>query len=476
MISSAAQIVAIILGWYMFSYTLPQTLMTKLSLALGNRLATPISLAVCSISSLLIPPAAYLGWKWVVACRLLNGVAGAGIMSGMLRLLEDWMRYDEISSGLTVSQFMLSLFGAFCPLLSGQLAAIHWSMVFYVPSYITLALCALWLVLVTDEPHQNWLISERELNHLSESELVETDAVVSKISGDDSCKKRPSGAIAADSDDELELKPDSWTQILKLPQLYAYMIVFVLNSNCFTAFYFVLPTYLRQFLKIGIAENGLYCFVIQAGILLGVSWPHQVLKLLIKMHFTMTQARIIAQAIASVVMASTLIYVGLFHQYQLALFILNRCFFGTDVIVTGSMMSNFGKAGLSSLVFAIVNTVGHLSITGTSPLIGWLLDYTGSSRLGWRVIFCGLGVSQLVLLLTFALFVDSEPIKFKNSSSSRNNKQKRTSPPEDGRILSNVFAIDDYPGRSLDGKLQSFEGQPDEPQVSMKAKNSIAEA
>jgi hypothetical protein len=440
----------------MFSYTLPQTLMAKLTLMLGNRLAAPIALAACSLASMLTPTAAYLGWKWVLACRLLSGVAGAGIVAGMLRLLENWMRYDEMSAGLTVAQFTLSCFPAFCPLLSGYLAAIHWSLTFYVPSYVTFVFCVLWLVLVTDEPKQNWLISERELNYLHGSEAV----VPTKTASGDGEKQPTSATTEVDTGAcldrstpaarELDDKPDSWTQILTLPQLYAYMTIWILNCNCFTAFYFVLPSYMNQFLKIGIAENGLYCFIIQTGILLGVSWPHQVLKLLIKMNFTMTQARIIAQAIASAVLASTFIYVGLFHQHQLPLFFLNRCFFGTEVIVTGSMMSNFGKAGLSSLVFAIVNTVGNLSITGTSPLIGWLLDYTGSSRLGWQIIFCGLGVAQLVLFLLFVSFIQSEPIKFKN-------KPKSGPPP----VPSNVSSVDDYRRDSLaaDGLQSPTEGR-----------------
>jgi hypothetical protein len=393
----------------MFSYTLPQTLMTRLSLALSFRLATPIALTVCSVSSLLVPSAAYLGWKWVLACRLLNGVAAASMVPGMLRMVENWMRYDEISSGLTTGQFVAYLFSACCPLLSGYLAAIHWPLAFYVPSYVTLVFCALWLVLVTDGPQQNWLISEPELDYLCRRDAVTDSDKVCAAGQVETCDRREPNS------GQLDDKPDSWTQILKLPRLYAYVIIWILDSNCSTAFHFVLPAYLRQFLKIGVAENGLYSCIIEAGILLGVIWPHHVLKLLAGMGFTVTGARVVSQTIASLVIASTFIYVGTFHQHQLAMLFLNRCFFGTEVIVEGSMMSNFGKAGLSSSVFAIMNTFGNLSITGTSPLIGWLLDYTGSSRLGWQIIFCSLGVAQFVLLLTFALCVDSEPIKFKNN-------------------------------------------------------------
>jgi MFS family permease len=453
-----AQIVAIILGWYMFSYTLPQTMAAKLTVVLGNRVAAPISLTICTISSLLTPTAAYMGWKWVVVCRLVNGVGAAGLLPGLLKLLEDWMRYDEISSGLTVAQFLIATVNAFCPLISGYLTAIHWSLAFYVPSYITLGFCALWLVLVTNKPKSNWLISERELNYLCECDMPAVAAKTAPTKTDSSNhEKQPKELSNGGCDDgpnqitvnELEYKPDSWTQILKLPQFYAYLLIWMLNCSSYTAFTFVLPAYMRQFLKIRISENGFYCFIIQMGVILAVSWPHQVLRLLTRMNLSMTTSRRVAQLMCCVMMASTFIYVGTFHQYQLPLLFLNRCFVGTDVIVTGSVMSNFAKAGISSIAFAMINTIGNLSITVTSTLIGWLLDYTGSSRLGWQIIFCGLGVAQIILWLTFALFVDSEPIKFKNK------KSKRADSLEAAQIPPNVFSVDDYRRDSLDSRMQS---------------------
>jgi hypothetical protein len=435
----------------MLSYTLPQTLMARLGLALGNRLAAPIALTICSVSSLLTPAAAQLGWQWVIACRLLNGLAAAGIISGLFKLLEDWMRYDELASGVTVTQLLIAASAAACPLFTGYLTARHWSLAFYVPSYATFAFCALWLVLVTDEPQQNWLISERELNHLGRD--VGSRAKSGK-------QPPPSGAgagrlAAADRADGPQhsvvgplndlYKPDSWTQIFKLPQLYAYMLIWSLYCSSYGGFFLVLPAYMRQFLKISVADNGLYCFVVHAGVLLGVSWPQQAIRVLAKWNLNITQARIVSQALCCLVMATTFICVGTFHQFQLPLLVLNRCFLGTEAIVTSAMMANFAKAGLSSLAFAIINTVGNFSTTATTALMGWLLDYTGSSRLGWQIIFCGLGAGQILLTVLFALFVDSEPIKFKNSNSNSDNddEPKQASKPDDGHICPDMLPVGD---------------------------------
>lgn len=402
------EIVAIILGWYMFSYTLPQAFMAKWNLIIGCRLAIPIELTLCSLSSLLTPSAAYMGWKWVVACRLLNGFGAAGILPGMISLLENWMRYNELSLALTISTLVSAVMVAICPLIEGYLTDIHWSIAFYAPGYATLLFCALWLVLITEEPEKNWLISKRELDYLNECEPE--DATGGADEGDD----------ATVGNDHDEHKPDSWLQIFKLTPFYAYLLYWISTCICNTGFIFILPAYLQEFLKIPISENGFYCFIINLGGLIAVLWPHQLVAMLLRINLTTTQARIIAQGVCNFLQAFTYISVGLFHQYQLPMFFLNRCSLASDVLFMASVMSNFAKAGLSSLVFAMINTIGNLAITFSSPMIGKWLDYTGSSPFGWRLIFIGFGLAQLVIFLLYAFFIDSEPIKFNDNK--RNNK------------------------------------------------------
>lgn len=409
----------------MIAYTLPQMPAAKLSAKIGCRLSVPISLSICAISELLTPYFAYLGWKYVVALRMINGMGASAVLPMMLNLVETWMRYNEISYGLSIAQIVFATIGTLTMLIAGYLSSIHWSLAFYVPGAFTLLFCVLWLILISDSPEQSKFISEKELLYIhsaggdEQKKSTPPSASVPVSNNDGTREAEQDGeAVASRKEEELEYQAESWTQILKVPSIYAYISIYILLESTFSGFSFVLPTYLRQFFKINVAQNGFYCFLIQAGCIFAAIWPHPLLRMLQNRGFSVTHSRIGAYAICCSIVGASWCYVGAFHKAQIFLFFLNRAFHeGNDIIVVGSLMSNYAKAGLSSVAFALVNTVGNLSIVPTSTLIGWLLDYTNQSREGWCWIFCAMGISQLAMFAIFAIFIDSNPIKFKNRAS-----------------------------------------------------------
>jgi len=403
-----------IMSLYMVAYTLPQIPATKFASMIGLRKAIPISLSLCAISTLATPYSAYLGWEYVVALRLVNGIGASCILPMLLTLIESWMRHDEISLGLSLAHGLTSILAALNPLVAGYLSSIHWSYSFYIPGCVTLLFCALWFLMITDDPAENFLISEKELDHICDCNRIR--ASLAQVQSDGR-KDSSNQQVQQPQDDGLDYKPRSWTQILLIPSFYAYMFMWCCYCCAYSGFSFILPTYLRQFLKIKIAQNGLYCFLIQSGCVLAVSWPHFMLGFLEhRCKLSKVVANRVSHFICCSVVAATWIYVGCFHESQIILLFINRCFHnGNDIIVTGSLMSNFAKAGITSLVFSMVNTIGNLSTVLASSFFGWLLDYTAQSRFGWCLIFTSLGVSQLVMWLVFATLVRPEPIKFNNN-------------------------------------------------------------
>lgn len=421
-----------IMSWYMIAYTLPQVGTTKLGLILGSRLTTPISLSICALATLLTPISAYWGWQWVVALRLINGVGGSAVLPMMLNLIENWMPYEEISLGLTVAQVLQACLTAASPLIAGELAAIHWSYAFYVPAIGTLIFCVTWLLIVTDRPDQNWLVSREELELIcgcrdsdSHKSLNGCKTLHSHKSGHDGCNKNnPSKVREAeqqDEDEEAMSERASFVDIFKVPSLYAYILTLCLHCSSYNGFAFVLPAYLRQFLKIEVSENGFYCSLIQAGSILAVMWPHPFLSFLqTKFQFSLTAARRITYGTGCLVAAATWTYVGALHEFQLLLLFLNRCFQGcADVIITGSLMGNYANAGLSSMAFSLVNTVGNFSVVFASTFIGWMLDESGQSKSGWFWIMSILGSAQLLILVIFCSTIRSEPIEFSKPKARR---------------------------------------------------------
>lgn len=427
------EIQQMIMSWYMFAYTIPQVPLTKLGTMIGARLAMPIFLAICVISTLLTPIVAYYGWQWVIVLRMVNGAGASAVLPMMLTIIENWMPYEEVTLGLTFAQLMQAVLLCLNPMISGYLSSIHWSLAFYVPGTIVAIFCVIWLVLVTDRPEESWLLSEKELNHICNYNSTPTN---NKKSTNESKTHHPTEKTTTTTTNQTETKIENlddnnihktkteaneqtqhfragWLDILKVPSFYAYLVIWIQYCSSYSGFNFVLPNYLRQFLKISIFQNGFYCTLIQTGCILAVIWPHPCLRILQeKFKLSLTAARRITHIILCCSVAASWSYVALFHDSQLILFFMSRCFHGSnDIVLTGTVMTNFAKAGVTGLAFSMINTVGNLSVVFISTLVGWLLDYTNQSVEGWSIIFLVGSFFQINMMLLY-FTIRSDPIEF----------------------------------------------------------------
>lgn len=424
------EIQQMIMSWYMIAYTLPQMPCTKLGLLVGSRWSVAISLTICAISTLLTPACAYLGWQYVIWLRLVNGIGASAVLPMMLNLVENWMPYDEITLGLTCSQLFQSFVSAANPLVAGYLSSIHWSYAFYVPGVATLAFCILWLILITNHPDENFFVSQHEVGIICGCPKDHTHNHCTGAENEDKSnakKKDPKNGLDVEMT-QPEYQP-TWLDVFRVPSFYAYTFMWCFYCSPYSLFTFIMPTYLRQFLKISVAENGFYCSLITCGQLLAVLWPHPFLRFLQnKVKFSTTASRRFTYLIVCSMCGLSWFYVGTFHANQLVFLFLNRSFHGsTDIVVTGNLLANFAKVNLSSLAFSMVNTVGNLSVVFASTFCGYVLDYTGSSEEGWTYIFWALASTQLVTLFIFSTFIRAEPVKFERKGSDKKfNKNDRS--------------------------------------------------
>lgn len=408
----------IIMSWYMIAYTLPQVGATKLGITIGSRIMTPIALFICAVATILTPLSAYWGgWQWVVVMRLINGVGASAVLPMMLNLIENWMPYDEITLGLTLSNMFQTILASSSPIITGYLSSYHWSYSFYVPGVVTLLFCVVWLLLVTNRPDENWLISQKELDLICDCNRDQQQHSHQQQHNSHSGCKNPDathGGEKSTLDNDEQNRPPTLFDVLKVPSFYAYIVCVCVHCSAANGFAFILPAYLRQFMKINISENGFYTSIIQSGLIISVMWPHPMLYFLqSKLNLSLTTSRRITYAIGCFIVGFVWVHVGAFHQYELPLLWLGRCFHGVnDVVVTGSLMSNYAKAGLSSLAFSLVNTVGNFSVVLFSTFVGWYLDYSGQSEAGWFHILLGLGLSQVIMMTVFGTLIRSDPIEF----------------------------------------------------------------
>lgn len=399
---------------------LPQFFATKLSLKIGSRLAIPISLLICVVSTVLVPIVAYWGWEWVLVMRLINGLGAAAVLPTELNLLENWVPKKDLTLGLTIAILLQGVINSLGPLITGYFASFHWTYAFYGPGLMVLAFSVLWLILISDVPSDNWFISQEELNMIcnctDHNEIEKSNCSGEK--GDQDIEKVDGGT---------QEKSTSLLDIFCVPIFYIYILLWSLYCGSINCYTFVLTNYLRQYLKIKISMNGLYVSIITAGSLVSIAWPHPILKIFqSKLKMSVVGSRCLAIAITCTLTAATWIYVGLFHDNQLLVFFLHRCFMQSqDVIITASLMNNF--AGLSSIVYSVMNTFGNASALPAAALIGYVLDYTGQSDLAWTWIFIGLGITQLIAILVYCSFIHANPIQFSRKEREKDSIEEKGS-------------------------------------------------
>lgn len=472
------EIQQMIMSWYMFAYTIPQVPCTKLATLIGARWSIPMFLSGCIISSALTPIFAYFGWQWVVFLRMINGLGASAILPMMLIIIENWMPCDEISLGLTYAQVIQASLISLQPLISGYLCSIHWSYAFYVPCGVASCFLIIWLIVITDKPEKNRFISKKELDLIcgypASSPPTQTTktptATPTAISRNPSIEKQSSLAevyvelatnkkeirqqqqainnndsldvvYRSDYDSSIDNSASNVKQlqsyeetipqaglidILKVPVFYVYLVMWSVYCGSYSVFNFIMPSYLQQFLKIGISHNGFYCALIQTGCILSCLWPHPCLYMLqTKFKLSLTVARRITHLFLCSMVALSWAYVGINHNNQLVFFFISRCFHGSnDIVATGTIMTNFSKGGVTALAFSMINTVGNLSVVFFSSLTGYVLDHTNQSVAGWTLIFMLGSGCQLLMMTIYSTVIRSEPIDFPEMKRKQRQKEQ----------------------------------------------------
>lgn len=397
-----------ILSCYMFSYALGQVPMTKLGLALGDRLAIPLFLSICLVTNILIAPLAYCGWYWVVGLRIIHGFGAAPIPSLMLTTIEKWIPQNETSLALSIAQCVAGLIFACNPLISGYMASIHWTYAFYVPNMCLIGFCISWLCLVSDRPQTNWILSKFELELITEA-IESNNEAVSQTSINEGSSQ--------------VFKP-TWIDIIRLPSFHVLNVLWLFYCGTTTTFSFVVPTYINRILKVDVAQVGFYCTIINFGAMISCTWPVPLMCLLeVIFGVSKASARHIGYTVTCLAVATSWMFVGLFHRFQLAFFFMTRCCLGAnEIFLTGTAIANFTNANVTGLAYSMLNTCGNLAVILMCTSIGTVQDQTSQSYFGWSMIFLT-GVLTQLLAIPLFFMTRTKPVKFAREEKMKSNKK-----------------------------------------------------
>lgn len=279
----------------------------------------PLSLTICALSCLLTPIMAYEGWQYVTILRLFNGLGASAILPLMVYVVETWMPPSESAIGLAIVQFVQYILFTVGPLVFGLLSDIHWKWAFYVPGVITLFFCLFWVYLITDEPGMCKFISKAELDiicgcaRIIKDEKEQLDLERKQSSNKDMSPVRNSPlrasmisttstlySVRINSEKKLVSSSDlqvPWTRALRVPSFYALACVWIFWCSSFGSLSFLIPTYMRQILKVPISENGMLCFLTNCGCIFACVWPQPILRLFQnKLKLSLTASRRLVMA------------------------------------------------------------------------------------------------------------------------------------------------------------------------------------
>ena len=116
---------------------------------------------------------------------------------------------------------------------------------------------------------------------------------------------------------------------------------------------------------------------------------------------------------------ATYCYLGAAHDNLIITIALNRFFHATnDSIVLATVMSQYGKSGLSGLVYSMVNAIGNFSTVVLCWSAGRALDYTGETLECWSWILYSLSAAVATYFLIYLFTCKSEPIEVSHSPTS----------------------------------------------------------
>lgn len=82
-----------------------------------------------------------------------------------------------------------------------------------------------------------------------------------------------------------------------------------------------------------------------------------------------------------------------------------------DTIVMATVMSMFGHAGVSGLVYSMVNTIGNLTTVVFCRTVGRFLDETGETLDCWSGVLLSMVAMNILYFFVYSAFCQSKPVE-----------------------------------------------------------------
>ncbi|XP_065579634.1 sialin-like [Artemia franciscana] len=211
----------------------------RLAEVVGTKYLLTGSMLLTSVLTVLVPPAAYLGWQYVVFIRVLMGIALGPSFLSMHPMIAKWIPPTEQS---TISALVYG--GAELDTVSGLLLTgfiienIGWEVVFYIEGCFGVVWAVFWLLIVHDNPEELPKISEKEKTYIKHKSQKMYMCQIRVSQGELICAL-----------------PIPWKSILTSMPFYLILIANIGHNWGFLILLVDLPIYLRTIFGFDIKSN-----------------------------------------------------------------------------------------------------------------------------------------------------------------------------------------------------------------------------
>ena len=359
--------------WFLFAYTISQSLSGKLYDRIGIKKGFTVSIIVWSVAAM--SHAFATGLRSLSAFRFVLGLGEAGNWPGAAKTVAVWFPARQRALGMAIFNSGAAIGSIVAPPVIVGLTAYfgHWQQTFVVTGLLGFLWLILWWVVYDTPENHKWLTRE-EYKIITEDEPETTSRQQSDIVDSDSSVSSSTIPVAEPA------KPLGWFELLRYRQTWAIVISRFLVDPVWWLYITWLPLYLSQVHGFDLKQIGLFAWVPYvaadagslfggwlSGFLIGRGWTvNAARKIVIAFAAALMPAGIVAAFTPDAMMALALIGVVLFgfQVWINNVQTLPSDFFPSNAVGSVAGLGGTG-AGIGSMIFIFTTgwVVDHFSYT-----------------------------------------------------------------------------------------------------------------
>lgn len=259
-----------VLGAFFYGYVLTQLPGGRLAELVGGKWIFGIGILVTSVFTVLMPIAAKIDFRLLIATRVIEGLGEGVTFPVMHAMLAEWAPPLERSK-LAAFIYAGSMIGTVISLpLTGIICdTLGWEAAFYIFGTFGIVWCFFWAFFVSDTPHKHPFISqaEKDLIEISlgkrplvaslsrSTSVTSANSLVSDLDGSTMCAGDDEQIIPIDETEQGVKLKVPWKSIATSVPFWAIMIAHSCQNWGFYTMLTELPTYMKQILHFNIKEN-----------------------------------------------------------------------------------------------------------------------------------------------------------------------------------------------------------------------------